>query len=166
MNTQVLDRSLQSGSWRARHLAIALTAVTILSGCTSSTPSGFQSGRQLLVAGRFSEALPVLEGYLRSSPDGRDASRAAFFIGKAYLGLGRLDEAQNAFERTVQDYGKTLEGHKAGYKLAQVFLLKGNRSEALRRFQDMSDFPDGPLVAEATAFAAYLRGLSIRPAGN
>ena len=109
--------------------------------------------------GDYEAAIPLLREYLRKYPNGRNASRAQFFLGKAYIGLGRLSEAAIEFDATVRNYPGTLEAHKSRYKLAMIAYWQGDSIEARRRFEKLADNPDGTLAPEARAMAEYLSGI-------
>ena len=115
------------------------------------------AGRTLVVQGKYKEAIPVLKEYLRDHRRGKFASRAGLFPGKAHLGLEQFETAKQAFQKTTSDYPNSLEAHKSRYKLAIIALLQDQTDGASRQFQQLSNRPDGPLAAEAMAFAAYLR---------
>ena len=113
-------------------------------------------GRDLVVAGKYEEAIEELNDYLQESPQGRFASRASLFLGKAYLALGDLNSAQNEFERTIKKYPATLEAHKSHYKLALIAMLRGEKADARLRFAKIAKRADGPLAPEARAMESYL----------
>jgi len=101
---------------------------------------------------------------LAACPAGKHASRAQFFIGKAYIGMDQLDEATAAFDRVVRVYPDSLEAHKARYKIALVLLWQGEADEAQTQFAQLADSPDGPLAPEAKQMAAHLaKGRSVQP---
>ena len=116
----------------------------------------FGRGRLLVTQGKYAEALPVLEEHLAARPTGKHASRAQFFIGKAYVGMGQLDKATAAFGEVVQIYPDSLEAHKARYKMALILLWQGKTNEARVQFAALADSPDGPLAPEAKQMAAHL----------
>ena len=119
----------------------------------------FGKGRLAVARGDYEAAIPLLREYLRKYPNGRNASRAQFFLGKAYIGLGRLSEAAIEFDATVRNYPGTLEAHKSRYKLAMIAYWQGDSIEARRRFEKLADNPDGTLAPEARAMAEYLSGI-------
>ncbi len=140
--------------WRwATLLAVALI---VLACGETERRERFIDGRRLVTEGRYEEALPLLESYLTSAPSGRHASRARFFVAKAFLGLGELDRAAAEFETVVRDYPDSLEAHKSRYKLALLALLAGREEEARRRFAELAESPDGPLAPEARAMSDHL----------
>ena len=99
----------------------AVVLVLLSLGCVmqQGNRDSFGSIRQLVCDGQYEKAIPKLKAY-----QGRHASRAGLFLGKAYLALGDLKMARQAFEDTVRKFPKTLEGHKCRYKLAMVTLAR------------------------------------------
>jgi TolA-binding protein len=142
--------------------AVVCLGFLIFSGCAENLAApraddAFLRGRGLVTTGEYAEAIPVLEGYLNANPRGQYAGRAGLFLGKAHVALGQFDEAKKAFEDTVKNSPKTLEGHKCRYKLAFVSLLTGDIDDATAKFDDLATHPDGPLAPEAKALARFLR---------
>jgi len=84
------------------------------------------------------------------------ASRAYLFLGKAFLGQLKFDDAARVFDDGARLFPETLEGHKCRYKRAVVDLLQGNNAAARARFANLAGHPDGPLAPEALAFHRYL----------
>lgn len=113
-------------------------------------------GRDLVSAGRYEEAVTVLARSFADEPDAAHASRVGLFLGKAHLALGHVGEARDAFQATIRRYPDSLEAHKSRYKLALIDLIEGDEPGALESFRAMSERPDGPLAAEATAMTRYL----------
>jgi hypothetical protein len=142
--------------------AMVLLGISLLfmAGChvaVSGEPrTEFLEARELAVNGRFAEAIPLLEHYLETQPDGKHASRTGLFLGKAHLALGHHDECRAAWKITTERYAETLEGHKCRYKLAFLDFMEGNDAAALEGFRQLAEHPDGPLAPEAKAFAKYI----------
>ena len=144
--------------WIAPHSNL-LAAVLLLavSGCgRSNDAKQFHDARNLLIGGKYDQALPALDAYLETNSEGKFRSRAQFLIAKAQLGRGNLKEAKAAFVRTKNLYPQTLEAHKARYKLALVAMLEGRDQDAILQFERMARAPEGPLAPEAGAMARYL----------
>jgi TolA-binding protein len=116
----------------------------------------FHKGRSLVTQGHYRQAIPLLLEYLDKYPQGQNASRSIFFIGKAYLGLGDMKRAKQAFNDTHRMFPESLEAHKAHYKLALIDMMTGYMDQAIHGFASMAQRPDGPLAPEATAMSAYL----------
>jgi len=144
-----------------------VSALGCLVACSPDARRGgaggpFGMGRLAVMRGDYEEAIPLLNEYLQSDPRGKHASRAQFFVGKAYIGLGRLTEARIAFNATIDNYPGTLEAHKSRYKLAMITLWEGDVAEARRRFEELADNPDGSLTPEARQMAQYLSAIESR----
>jgi len=118
----------------------------------------FGEGRAKVTEGRYDDAIPSLSRYIEKHPQGRNASRAQFFIAKAHLGRGDLAAARQAFETVIRVYPDSLEAHKSRYKIALVDLCEGREDDARKRFRELADHPDGPLAPEAAAMTAFLDG--------
>lgn len=120
------------------------------SGCDRASDD-FESIRLQVCRGNYRDAIPKLEAY-----SGQHESRAGLFLGKCWLGLDDFDKARGAFKTTIRNYPETLEAHKCRYKLALLLFMEGNQELAKEQFQQIADRKDGPLVAEAGAFAKRL----------
>ena len=117
----------------------------------------FHVGRELVIQGKYAEAIPHLEKYLKHNAKQQNASRAGLFLGKAHLGQGDLEKASLAFQEVIQNYPDSLESHKCRYKLALLALIQGNDQTALRLYTELAEHPDGPLDAEASVMRDYLK---------
>ncbi len=116
----------------------------------------FHQGREFVVTGKYSAAVPVLSKYMHLHPSGKHASRAGLFLGKAYLALGNTAKAGEIWSLTVKNYPDSLEGHKCRYKLAFLYMLTGEGDKAIDAFGQLADSPDGPLAPEALAMRKFL----------
>jgi len=149
-------------------VAASLLMVLPFAGCDKPTRGAtnhqFDSIRTMVTRGKYQEAIPKLEAFLKENPKSKDASRAGLFLGKAHLGLGDLDAASAAFEATIRDYPNSLEAHKSRYKLAVISLLQDDPEGALKRFSQLAEKPDGPLAPEAAAMTSYLKKRIKKPA--
>lgn len=137
--------------------AIMCLALLALGCAKPVSPSKFDSIRQMVIDGNFEAAIPRLAAFQSEHPGSTDGSRAGLFLGKAYLGLGELDEAANAFEATIAKYPKSLEAHKSRYKLGFIALLRDDPEKAEAIFDRLADERGGPLAPEAMAMCVYLR---------
>ncbi len=150
-----------------RCVLLSFVFLAALTGCGKAGASAASkenfTGRQLVIEGKYKEAIPVLEAYLRENPKGKYASRSGLFLGKAHLALGQMVEAEKAFADTAAKQPATLEAHKCRYKLAMVSLIRGDREDALKRFDELANRPDGPLAPEAKAMGDYLREQGVKP---
>ena len=116
----------------------------------------FAQGRLLINQGRYRDGIQLLEEYLAKHPRGRNAGRARFFLGKAYIGLDLFDRAAEEFRAAVFDFPETDEAQKSRYKLAQIDLWQGREDEAQHAFRELAQNPAGPLTPEAAAMSRYL----------
>ena len=81
-------------------LSYLLISVLLIMGCSNRQEERqlFLEGRELVVTGRYEEAVPALEKYLSSYPRGKYSGRAYLFLGKAFLGQLKLDDAARLFD--------------------------------------------------------------------
>ena len=136
---------------RLMFLAIFCAGVLVSCSQAQKPEDDFEAIRQLVCEGHYQQAIPKLMTY-----NGKHNSRAGLFLGKAHMGLGDLASARAAFESTIAMHPQTDEAHKSRYKLALLSYLEGDTVAAKAAFMEMSANPDGPLVAEAAAFARFL----------
>ena len=147
--------------------ALAVVMTLVLSSCeTRNTGSDalYRQGRDAVRSGDYEAGIAPLTEYLETYPSHRFASQSCLYLGKAYAALGRMSEARTAWERGRDEYPDTLEGHKCRYKLAWLSFIEGDSAAALAGFRAMADNPDGPLAAEAKAFADFLEKGAPKPA--
>ena len=148
------------------YLYILLLILMIVSIPACAKPRGGQASREfdaarlLVTQGKYAEAIPKLQTFQQQHPNHADASRAQFFIAKAYLGMDDLVSARSAFESVIQTYPGSLEAHKSEYKLALIDLWEGRSDEAVARFRSLAEHPNGPLAPEAKAMLHYLESTS------
>lgn len=156
----ILGRTDMHGSFlsSSKVFSYLLVSALLILGCPDSQEERrlFLEGRELVVMGQYEEAVPVIEKYLSEHPQGKYASRAYLFLGKAFMGQLKIDDAAIVFDDGSRLFPETLEGHKCRYKRAMVDLLQGNNAAARTRFANLADNPDGPLAPEARAFQRYL----------
>ena len=148
-------------------IVLLVSALGHLVACAPDARRGgaegaFGRGRLAVMQGDYEGAIPLLNEYLQSDPGGKYASRSQFFVGKAYVGLGRLAEARIAFNATINNYPGTLEAHKSRYKLAMITFWEGDVAEARRQFEGLANNPDGSLAPEARQMAEYLSAVESR----
>ncbi len=117
----------------------------------------FEAIRLKVIHGDYQASITELRAFLKDHPGSKDASRASFFIAKAWIGLGKLDEASRQFQATIASYPESEEAHKSRYKLAMIDLWQGRSAQALDAFETLAANPSGPLAPEAAGFAAYLK---------
>lgn len=130
---------------------VTLLTVSAIAGCATRESSDFEVLRDLVCEAKYGQAIPKLKAYV-----GPHESRARLFLGKAWMGQGDYSKAKVAFESGIQDFPRTLEAHKCHYKLALICYLQGDVEVARQKFQRLAELKDGPLVAEAAAFAKRL----------
>ena len=123
----------------------------------------FQQARQLVVDGKYEQAVAALQKYVKENPGSENASRAGLFLFKAHFAVGEFPEAAEWCQWTIREHPTTLEAHKCRYKLAVLSLVQGDTQDAIERLETLADDPDGPLAAEATVMRDFLRSVEIQP---
>lgn len=135
---------------------IITVLLVALTGC-GDEPDLFKNGRQQIIAGNYDSGIQMLESYLLNYSKEAHASRAQFFLGKAYLGIGDLKQAQREFELTITNYPNSLEAQKSRYKIAFIAFLEDDRHAAIERFQEIAEDKRNPLRPEAIRMLGWLK---------
>ena len=129
----------------SKYVLFAFAGVSlVIAGCEAQTKDSFEPIRLMVCQGKYQQAIPLLQKY-----QGKHASRASFFLGKAYLGMGDTQKALAAFEATAKRFSNTDEGHKSRYKIGMIHYVNGDLENAKRQFDELAKHPDGPLAAES-----------------
>ena len=113
--------------------------------------------RDMVVSGKYDEAIASLEAYVDKSPTGRDASRAGLFLFKANFAKENYDEAKKWCDWTIKNHPQSLEARKCEFKTGLVLLPQDKPEEALKRFESIAIAKNNPLRPEATFFVDYLK---------
>ncbi|QGJ70205.1 Hypothetical protein PBC10988_18990 [Planctomycetales bacterium 10988] len=150
---------MKTGFWLR---GVGLFCLFAMVGCEPHV--SMEAERQLVVEGQYEKGIEALETYLRNNPESAEASRAAFFLGKAHLGADKsLDGATIIFEKILRDFPDSLEAHKSKYKLGMIALWMGDIDMALARFRPLAEVPDGPLAPEARQMVLFLERFRTEP---
>ena len=142
-------------------ILILILSVAASDSCAWSWPFGkktkrFDTGRLLVTQGKYEDGIGYLEAYLEKNPNGVNASRARFFIAKAYIGMGKLETARLMFMETIEMHPDSDEAKKSRYKLAMIDLWQGNIKAAKDRLYQENQILDNPLAPESNAMLKYL----------
>jgi len=104
---------------------------------------GFEGGWAALARSQFKTAVTLLEPYVQDFPDN---AKAQEFLGRAYLGLGRLDEAEAALNRAMA-LDPALKP-TALFALSNIAAQRGDNAGAATALNDIiQDDPNSPLGA-------------------
>lgn len=117
----------------------------------------FTNGRKAVIKGDYHKAVSLLQNYLDKSPRGKHASRSHLFLGKAYVGLRDYERAKEIYRNLADSFPNTLEGYKAQYKIAEIEMYLGRKSEARALFAKLANGKNGPFTPEAEMFEIYLK---------
>lgn len=85
----------------------------------------YEQGWAALATGRFNTAVVILEPYEKRRTDNGKASE---FLGRAYLGLGRLDDAEAALKRAIQRDVNTAS--TSYFYLAEIEAMRGQKDRS------------------------------------
>jgi len=121
---------------------------------TPTAPAGtnaqFLVGQGHFEAKRYAEAIPPLEAYLASKPEGEVAADALTRIIWARLELGQIDEATKSLEELASRFPKSKALNPTRLRLAWVLLDKDKPAEAAAAFAAFrAAAPDDRLAPEA-----------------
>lgn len=116
-----------------RGLVYAIMLSVLLSGC------GLMKAEMKLLAGKYSEAIPLYEEYLAKHSDSVQARNR---LGFAYLKTGQLDRAMNELETVLKE--EPGNGYAIMY-LGMVYLNKGELEKTISTWQTYRD-ENKPLV--------------------
>ena len=107
----------------------------------------------------YSKALTHFDRVLSMAPYGSWADNAQYWKGECYYGMGKFGQGLTEFTK-VFAYRKTEKADDAQLKIARCHLALGDKTSALRAFQQLVDeYPKSEYVGTAKKEISYLRGL-------
>ena len=124
----------------------------------SANPAAKQAydyGFRLFAQGDFTSAIVAYQEFLARFPADRYSDNATFWIGEAYMRLGNLTEAEEAYRSVLRNFAHrpTVEGYKtpeAIYRLGQLALQTGETAAAQYYFRALLErFPDSSIAERA-----------------
>ncbi|MGA2067152.1 MAG: tetratricopeptide repeat protein [Thermoguttaceae bacterium] len=118
-----------------------------------------RQGQCRLQLGQAAEAAPLLEGWLKKFPNSPYKTEAQLAAGKCWFSIGKLSEAQQAFEPLAKARGR--ESAEAAYWLARTLLRLGKPQEALTAVEaaiSAGHPPSGSAAAETATYLELARG--------
>ena len=108
---------------------------------------------------QYTKALTHFDRVLSMAPYGSWADNAQYWKGECYYGMGKFDQGLTEFTK-VFAYRKTEKADDAQLKIARCYLALGEKTSALRAFQQLVDeYPKSEYVGKAKKEISYLRGL-------
>jgi TolA-binding protein len=118
--------------WKQKKYAEAeplFAAAAALANFPHADLAGLRQGQCRLQAGQAGEAAPLLEAWLKNYPNSPYKAEAQLAAGKSAFLIGKLPEAQQAFEPLARARGR--ESAEAAYWLARTLLKLGKPQDAL-----------------------------------
>jgi tol-pal system protein YbgF len=86
-------------------------------------------------AGQWMLAIQGFEAYMRTYPQSDLADDAQYYIGEAYSGDSRFDEAVAAYERVIRDYPQSDILPEAWYKVGVTYERLGDPEKAREAYE-------------------------------
>ncbi|HEY2158551.1 MAG TPA: tetratricopeptide repeat protein, partial [Isosphaeraceae bacterium] len=110
----------------------------------ASTAAGaqFMLGQGLIESGKFAEAIPPLEAYLKGQPEGEVADFALAHLARAQLELGRPDEARATVETLATKFPKSKALPAARLGLAESAMSAKQYDRAAEFFRQAAESAD------------------------
>lgn len=115
----------------------------------SASGAQFMLGQGLIESGKFAEAIPPLEAYLKGHPDGEVADFALAHLARARLELGRGDEARATVEALATKFPKSKALPAARLGLAEAAMSAKEYDRAAEQFRGAIDAADPSARAQA-----------------
>ena len=105
----------------------------------------YEAAYVLLSEQKYSAAIPALQGYIDSYPNGQYVASAYYWLGETQTIANDLDEAKKAFQTVIDKYPTSPKVVDASLKLAMVYEDAGQYDKALVLFKDVQDkYPNTP----------------------
>ena len=105
----------------------------------------YEAAYVLLTEQKYSAAIPALEGYIQSYPNGQYVASAYYWLGETQTIANDLDEAKKAFQTVIDKYPTSPKVVDASLKLAMVYEDAGQYDKALTLFKDVQEkYPNTP----------------------
>jgi soluble lytic murein transglycosylase len=100
---------------------------------------------------QFAKAIKGFERFTQSHPRDQRTAEARFMLARAYLASGRYDEAEKAFKRVYDKYGRP----SALYRIAGIMVRRDREDEAIATYERFAKrFPKHDLADDALWQAA------------
>jgi TolA-binding protein len=136
---------------------VALNARVVPPSATDSAEGGVPAAATINAIGSFSTegeklkaALPKLQAAADAFPDSAAGITARYHLAGALAALGRLPEAQQAFEDVTRRAGaNALYGRMARLGQAEVQTKAGKLDDAIATLKGLADGPDSELPVDA-----------------
>ncbi len=105
----------------------------------------YQSAYVLLTEQKYSAAIPALQDYIKTYPDGQYVASAYYWLGETQTIANDLEEAKKAFQTVIDKYPTSPKAVDALLKLGMVYEDAGQYDKALGLFsQVLTKYPNTP----------------------
>ena len=131
---------------QSEKLIEVLDAQARTSAAPAAADAQFLIGRAQMEGGRYAEAVPPLEAYLKTKPDGDVADTAYAHLIHAKVELGELDAAVETLGRLTERFPKSKSVGAGRVRVAEAALAAKQFDRAAEQFRLAIDAPE-PLVA-------------------
>jgi cellulose synthase operon protein C len=130
---------------QAAKAAEILDALATTPAAPIATDAQFLVGQAHVEAGRFAEAVPAMEKYLASKPDGEVADHALAYLAIARAELGQADAARRALEDLARRFPKSPALARTRLRLAETALARRQLAAAAELFRPVAEGDDPAL---------------------
>jgi TolA-binding protein len=118
----------------------------------NSAAAILESGREAFRRGDYQQALVAFRELL---VEGQRTADAHFWIAKAAMALGNLQEAERSLEQYLNNFPEHPDYPEARYQKARLLFMQREHEKALRSFERfISEYPQSPYIANANYWAA------------
>ncbi len=127
-------------------------------GTAAGARSLLEGASALFTAGKYANAQAYFQQFLDAHPDDEFSAIAALGVAKCLEAQGKLNEAEGAYQRVINDFPNSPSVISAKFSLAQLNLQGKNYADAFRLFQEVAQAnPYSTLGNEAAGYAYDLR---------
>jgi TolA-binding protein len=109
-----------------------------LSNDSVTADAQFLVGQADVEAGRFKEAIGLLESYLKSRPNGEVADAAMAHLATARIGLGEFEAATSTLDRLAKEHPTSPNLNPTRLRLAEAELAASRYDNAVNEFRRLS----------------------------
>lgn len=102
-------------------------------GVDQVAAEGFKKGNALYKEGKYSEALPYFESFLKKNPG---QFKMGINLGNCYMQLKKYEEAVKTFKMVVEGFKKETSSLKGNEKAATIYASIGEAYGALNNFDE------------------------------
>jgi tetratricopeptide (TPR) repeat protein len=138
------------GKVLAPSLALLLFLAAPLMGAPSSAAADLRDGIDSFRNGQYDKAILLLHNVILDSSAGTEKPAAYLLITKAYMAIGRLDDAERNIEFYLATYGKEADYPEALYQKGRLLFMQEDYENAVRSLQGfITTYPKSTFVPSA-----------------